>query len=574
MSPMPSLTQSFWVVLLVGVVVSGSPRAMADEAAGLDPAIVPYDTPFAAYLRPTQIMKRQQALRPLAELMFEESPFAGSQLKLNDLEILGLVRHPWSDFLWQDPEDYQALIVRTHQPYDWSKHPPQLLQHLEFYEADPNFRFAEEEDQVDAFFEGTTSFAYLQLDERTVLIGRTSVLDWLAFRLKNNQGERSWQRLWDKVHDGDLVVVGDGPKWSQNIREGLDHSPPNFAAILGMADPLWRRTNAFAGKVIAGPTMGLRMHAETYSANDAELVAETLQAMYRLGRNAAEATIRQAERNRPHRPDDTGAGVMATAMVRTLLDGVKIETRDVNVSVSYDLPLPVNWLLTLLQPAIEQAREQAQRSRQANKMRQILLAMMNYETHHGRFPAPVLLGPDGKTPHSWRVALLPYLGHQELYDRYRFDEPWDSEANRQITDQVLPVYSGLDPNSNHTTCFVLVGPQTGFPLNQRGMRSAEFLDGQHSTIMLVEAQREIPWAQPEDIAYDANGPLPKLGGVFHDGFLVCLFDGQQMFVPNAFNETLFRAMVTPRGGEIVEPHMLMVPDFRQGAAAENLGDDL
>lgn len=42
---------------------------------------------------------------------------------------------------------------------------------------------------------------------------------------------------------------------------------------------------------------------------------------------------------------------------------------------------------------------------------------------HGHFPPPTVLGPDGKTPHSWRVAILPYLDQKALYDEYRFDEP-------------------------------------------------------------------------------------------------------------------------------------------------------
>ena len=35
-----------------------------------------------------------------------------------------------------------------------------------------------------------------------------------------------------------------------------------------------------------------------------------------------------------------------------------------------------------------------------------------------------LVGPDGKPWHSWRVLLLPCLGHRDLFDEYDFSQPW------------------------------------------------------------------------------------------------------------------------------------------------------
>ena len=90
----------------------------------------------------------------------------------------------------------------------------------------------------------------------------------------------------------------------------------------------------------------------------------------------------------------------------------------------------------------------------------IMLAMHNYaDTFKGGFPPPVLMGTDGKgkVPHSWRVAILPYIEQSELYHQYRFDEPWDSEANKLVLAKMPAVYRHPldDPKSTNASYFVL-----------------------------------------------------------------------------------------------------------------------
>jgi len=59
----------------------------------------------------------------------------------------------------------------------------------------------------------------------------------------------------------------------------------------------------------------------------------------------------------------------------------------------------------------------------------------------------------------------------------------------------------------------------------------QITDGTSNTIMLVEAKRDIPWTKPEDIPYDPNKPVPKLGGGFEMDFFIALADGSVHFSP-------------------------------------------
>ncbi len=43
--------------------------------------------------------------------------------------------------------------------------------------------------------------------------------------------------------------------------------------------------------------------------------------------------------------------------------------------------------------------------------------------------------------HSWRVLLLPFVEGAELYAAYDFAQPWNSEANLRLAEQMPPIYA-------------------------------------------------------------------------------------------------------------------------------------
>ena len=91
----------------------------------------------------------------------------------------------------------------------------------------------------------------------------------------------------------------------------------------------------------------------------------------------------------------------------------------------------IGILIALLLPAVQAAREAARRAECTNNLKQIGLALANYETGLRCYP-PGRLGRDGSsspTPDrvgtSGLVMVLPQLELQTLYDRFDFtDGPW------------------------------------------------------------------------------------------------------------------------------------------------------
>ena len=89
--------------------------------------------------------------------------------------------------------------------------------------------------------------------------------------------------------------------------------------------------------------------------------------------------------------------------------------------------------------------------------------MSQYEAANGCFPPAYIADKHGKPMYSWRVLLLPYLDQEDLADRYRFDEPWDSPANRTVTDLAIGLYqcpSQPGVNGPTTNYMMVVGPHT------------------------------------------------------------------------------------------------------------------
>jgi hypothetical protein len=152
-----------------------------------------------------------------------------------------------------------------------------------------------------------------------------------------------------------------------------------------------------------------------------------------------------------------------------------------------------NFLL----PASDAAREALRRNTCVGRMQRITLAMLLYERDHGRLPPAYTVDAEGKPLHSWRVLLLPYLGQQDLHDKIRLDEPWDSEHNRQFHNEEVPFYQcpSAELTPGHTTYSVVVGPDMPFEAGE-GKSLSEFGPKSATMILLVERMEVANWMDP------------------------------------------------------------------------------
>lgn len=197
-----------------------------------------------------------------------------------------------------------------------------------------------------------------------------------------------------------------------------------------------------------------------------------------------------------------------------------------------------------------------------NNLNRIANALNEYAAKHGSYPPPVVYDEKGKPMHSWRVLILRELGEFEIYNRYRFDEPWDSQANSQLVGRLCPrvyVSPGASDfrNVSQTNYFLIVGDGGLFPSQGQPLSPENILDGPGNTLLVVEGANQFhEWIEPIDIDI-ANWNRPggakiSLGGTHLGGSTAVLADSTTVWLPDDLAPEVLNGLITPDGGEPID----------------------
>ena len=118
----------------------------------------------------------------------------------------------------------------------------------------------------------------------------------------------------------------------------------------------------------------------------------------------------------------------------------------------------IGILIALLLPAVQAAREAARRAQCQNNLKQLGLAVLNYEQACRTFP-PASVWPPGsdidamnntQLGPTWVVLVLPYLEQQGLYDSFDLDRSITDPVNRQPRGTELAVMKCPSDSHNRT----------------------------------------------------------------------------------------------------------------------------
>jgi prepilin-type processing-associated H-X9-DG protein len=214
----------------------------------------------------------------------------------------------------------------------------------------------------------------------------------------------------------------------------------------------------------------------------------------------------------------------------------------------------------LIAQGVADAVRESRRGQCSVQLKQLWQALQDYHEAHGHFPAPALVRGDGTPLLSWRVAILPYLGHRALYDRFNRDEPWDSPHNRALVTEMPSVFAcpgGPERREGRTGYRVVVGPKSeptsvNTPFEPtRGVDRREITDGEANTGLIFETDATVPWTRPDDLQWTRGGPLPRLAGPHPGGVHVLFVDGLVRFLKGTIDPQVLWAILTINGGEVV-----------------------
>lgn len=180
-------------------------------------------------------------------------------------------------------------------------------------------------------------------------------------------------------------------------------------------------------------------------------------------------------------------------------------------------------LIALLLPAVQQAREAARRTACRNNLKQIGLALFNYESAFGTFPCGstsiIDYGVWSTNPaqyhlHSWTSLVLPNLDQANLYNQVNYNVSALDALNASTAAQKIavyrcpsyvgneysqePLYVALSPNYAIRN-YVAIGATTvgnlwkkpdGVIYAQSRTRIADITDGTSSTVLAAETREQ------------------------------------------------------------------------------------
>lgn len=385
------------------------------------------------------------------------------------------------------------------------------------------------------------------IDGKTVIMGSTlEVTKALSGGKSNTLLER---KAWNTVKSSPLAIIVK----SETIRAASKADPAStihtpqaelkrMLTVFGMAAPFWDETDAVAMQVQVDKDLQVTLHTESGSESQAQEVMSTATALATLGRNFLKTLQESNQLKQP-------VQILLADAARETLAKMKATTSGGSATVSLMLA-DKEKVASVLPSLIASARHEAQLQVSTNNMKQIGIALHNYHDTYGKMPPAILYGPDGKTPHSWRVAILPFLDQAALHREYRFDEPWDSENNKKLLAKIPQTYQ--DPSekgkSTNTSYFAVAGPKTIINLGAMGARMADITDGTSNTIMVVDAKKDVPWTKPEDLAIDTPASLL---GYDKDKFIAGLGDGSVRMIPKTIDPAMLKWLFLRDDGNVV-----------------------
>ena len=386
---------------------------------------------------------------------------------------------------------------------------------------------------------------YLMVDDRTLVIVRDR--DVPRVLAADPESHPSWYAEWQKMAGRPLAVGFDSAAMVELDERAKDSAEEVLFSVL-------KNTSHFFASA-QSTTEGLMVSGKaTCKSSEAAVEAsQAAKAALALARMAVPQAITPTELPNEYQALDIG-GPLAQALADLTIN---VNETKVEVQGKLDADFVAQFAeatkaFITRQTEEYKAREPVDEQAHIAKLGRLAEAFNAYHADHGHYPPAAVAGPDGKTLHSWRVELLPYLGEQNLFDEYKLDEPWDSEHNKPLVEKIPSIYStSVWTQKGHSDYFVITGKGTLFDADVPGRRES-IADAPGDTILVLASFQRIPWTQPVDVetTSDHNAVRPFRG--HGKGFYAAFADGTVKFVAKETDAASIRAMFTKAGGDEVK----------------------
>ncbi|MDR1924764.1 MAG: DUF1559 domain-containing protein [Planctomycetaceae bacterium] len=165
-------------------------------------------------------------------------------------------------------------------------------------------------------------------------------------------------------------------------------------------------------------------------------------------------------------------------------------------------------------------------------------ATREYERLNKKFPQS-FCDNSGKPLLSWRVAILPLIGQQELYDQFNLKESWDSPTNLPLVEKIPQIFAQIknkktdqeNPAANTNAkgkTQIQRFNSTGTPLSDRELTLSKMRQPESTVLLILTApDLAVEWTKPDELSYEAD----KLETIAGNTFVGVTFAGAPINLP-------------------------------------------
>ncbi|MFO0820421.1 MAG: DUF1559 domain-containing protein [Pirellulales bacterium] len=234
--------------------------------------------------------------------------------------------------------------------------------------------------------------------------------------------------------------------------------------------------------------------------------------------------------------------------------------------------------------AIRALQDASMETQCRTNLKQIGLALRDYESTYSRLPLAIEVTQDGKLWRSWRTHVYPtfMVAMGDVYDTHT---AWDSQTNlRLVNGTPIPIGhkdgtttmtslariprcfacpKGAPWNANGINYVVVRGEKTAFP-KSAPIKLTDIADGLDNTILVVESVTCTPdWTEPRDLDFETmdfiinSAARPSISSFHPSGALVCFADLEVFCITPRVTESELKAMLTIAGGEDISRNALV-----------------
>ena len=375
-------------------------------------------------------------------------------------------------------------------------------------------------------------------NETTLVATQSKLLPRL---MSNRKQDSKLRKLFAKQGSADVLLLSDTESMPLVFKQMIEGTPMPLATV----------TEAWAAIDVSSKKHPL-LHAqlEVGDAKPAGVIQAVLSGSLAMGQQMMT----------PENAPPGMEGMMET--LGGLIKGVKVERDEGTLTYTVRKPADYEKQIASLKPefkklgdAIRGARGAATRARKRNSMREIGLAFHNHHDVYNTFGSA-----NGKTKAdggrkgglSWRVHLLPFLEEVQLYEKFKLNEPWDSEHNKKLIAEMPDIFKVEGVNGEgKTSIHVLIGENAPFGDGKTPLRIREILDGTSNTILAVVAgsDKAETWTKPGGLELNEENPLKTLGKI-GETFIALLADGSVRNVSKTIDGQTLKALSTHKSGEV------------------------